>query len=308
MLFRSYDLCDQRGKYDIYDLDILRADCSVCGTTESVLSDCCCTSCLDQSGNISQYATCPNVESVDNFCGNYFNTNDTVHWYAPKNQFIKYEVIYGSTEMDDIVVVDNFDGYYYTDDELINFDKLETSYPHPTAYIGCDDVELYGCASLGKFVGLDGVRANEACCVCQGFDESYEEGIVNSVNVTTGINESCEDYQIAYPWPQHNCEWFQQNDTRCISHGNNYVTLNDNRLVLAKDACCICGGGVNLDTCDDILDWSDSHYLTPYTCEDFKDNFYCGVGGEYRRFNLGSADACCVCGELLICLSELQSC
>ena len=290
-------LCSQRGKYEMFDLEVLKADCSLCNSDVNDEGYCCCTSCVEHSSKEWDDQACPNVQYSNSTCTNYFNSNDNVHWYASTIQDVEYANLFGVETDNTTNIYENFDGYYYTDDELLYFLNLETSYPDPSTYIGCDDIDLYGCGSYSSFVGLDSYPASDACCSCQGYTEDLSSTIT-SKNTVLSADSLCKDFQIAYPWPQYNCDWFSQNITRCDSYGNENVTLNGNKVVLAKDACCVCGGGVDLATCNDLPEWRDNHFSATYTCDDYDDNHMCEIGGDYKRFNAGPNHACCICGKL----------
>lgn len=89
----------------------------------------------------------------------------------------------------------------------------------------------------------------------------------------------------------YNCNWYE-NSNNCSRYGEYFQNYGQT----AKDACCVCGGGLLNRECTDTSDWNDSGGAQ-YTCAWYAaGNGRCSVYGSlFKNKGLTANTACCVC-------------
>jgi len=94
--------------------------------------------------------------------------------------------------------------------------------------------------------------------------------------------------------PFYDCDWYENNDN-CSRYGEFFQNYGQ----IAKEACCVCGGGTTNRECTDIDDWNDSGGRQ-YTCAWYAaGNGRCAVyGGLYSNNGHTANSACCACKNL----------
>merc|ERR1711971_237682 len=97
----------------------------------------------------------------------------------------------------------------------------------------------------------------------------------------------------------YNCAWYGQRMdnglNRCETDGNSH---RYNQYV-AREACCVCGGGTNLppSQCTDVANWYDVDGPY-YDCEWYSHGSRCTqFGNDHSRMGQTAQTACCVCRQ-----------
>ena len=61
---------------------------------------------------------------------------------------------------------------------------------------------------------------------------------VSEENTVFDTSNICKDIQIARPYPEHDCEWFEQDSSRCEMYGDEFFYEISSRLMPASYICC----------------------------------------------------------------------
>jgi len=133
------------------------------------------------------------------------------------------------------------------------------------------------------------VFMKDACCICNPNE--------NNDDTKNDDDSSCVDIQIPKPWPQRNCEWFDE--SRCEEFGESTILIKEDENVLpryANEICCICGGGTR--QCHEFNDhWMDSHPDEPFNCDQYDSEERCAADGSgFISLGHTANTQCCVCG------------
>lgn len=155
---------------------------------------------------------------------------------------------------------------------------------HPTYDDECADYDEGG--NSHKYECDPEVKKN--CCTC-GLSAASQ-----------GSSFKCANKQLdGAPWTDidgYDCAYYSEKD-RCARFGSKY----DNGGLVAKTACCACGGGEE-DTCEDLTNadetpWHDE-YGPKYDCEWYSKAMRCIKSGSTvsNADGVNAKMACCTCG------------
>jgi hypothetical protein len=161
---------------------------------------------------------------------------------------------------------------------------------------------------------VNGVTANQACCVCGGGKDTSNPSPVSTptsspvaiplTSSPTSTPVFCTNFPSGWSditGPNFDCEYYAQDDN-CAKFGDDFENIG----ATANQACCVCGGGKDTSNpsptsspvfcTDSPPGWSDSTGPN-YDCEYYAVNNNCAKFGDMYEVNGVTANqACCVCG------------